>query len=393
MEARGTITIILCPMESLLKIPKDKMFFFQNDEWAYRLAASLQHLGNNEDGENVQVSMNNETEVEEIMGTDNSVDIPVTKKGKKVAASKNIARRGGGFTKAEDKVICSAFLNVSKDAVIGVNQSSGGYYKRIHAYFNDHKPEGSNRSQIAIRNRWGLIQKSVNKFCNFKSAIDRRDESGKNEQDKIDDAVKIYEKDESFLFMHCWKLLRNEDKWNDKVLELNTSGAPVKGVATSEASSVEIQSGQDKSEEPRPEGRDSAKKRARGLGDAGSSAAVEVLQQLNDRNEKSEVKQEQQMEEILLLKGNKMKLGEKMYDLHKHDMEVRTKLKEEQLSLTKKDIEVREKQSEAQLLTAEVGIMGADLDKLAPQVRLYYAAMQRQILQRRGINMPPNNDN
>jgi len=38
--------------------------------------------------------MNNETEVEEIMGTDNSVDIPVTKKGKKVAASKNIARRG-----------------------------------------------------------------------------------------------------------------------------------------------------------------------------------------------------------------------------------------------------------------------------------------------------------
>jgi len=94
--------------------------FFQNGEWAYRLAASLQHLGNNEDGENVQVSMNNETEVEEIMGTDNSVDIPVTKKGKKVAASKNIARRGGGFTKAEDKVICSAFLNVSKDAVIGI---------------------------------------------------------------------------------------------------------------------------------------------------------------------------------------------------------------------------------------------------------------------------------
>ncbi|KAJ1259978.1 hypothetical protein BS78_10G196900 [Paspalum vaginatum] len=279
---------------------------------------------------------------------------------------KEHCKKGGGFTKAEDKVICSAFLNVSKDAIKGVNQSSGGYYQRIHAYFNDHKPEGSNRSQIAIRNHWGLIQKSVNKFCSIKSAVDRREESGKNEQDRI------YEKDEAFLFMHCWKLLRNEAKWNDKVLELNTSGAVVKGAVTSQAASVEIHSGQDKSEEPRPEGRDNAKrKRARGLGDAGSSTAVEVLQQLNDRNEKSEVKQEQQMEEILILKGNKMKLGEKMYDLHKHDMEVRTKLKEEQLSLTKKDIEVREKQSEAQLLTseaqlltAEVGIMGADLDKL-----------------------------
>ncbi|KAG8060828.1 hypothetical protein GUJ93_ZPchr0002g23484 [Zizania palustris] len=130
-------------------------------------------------------------------------------------------------------------------------------------------------------------------------------EDGENVQ--IDDAVKIYEKDEPFLFMHCWKLLRNEAKWNDK--------------------------------------------------------------QLNDRNEKSEVKQEQQMEKILILKGNKMKLGEKMYDLHKHDMEVRTKLKEEQLSLTKKHIEVREKQSEAQLLTVVVGIMGADLYKLAPQLK------------------------
>jgi len=34
---------------------------------------------------------------------------------------KNVSRRGGGFTKEEDAIICSAFLNVSKDAVVGVN--------------------------------------------------------------------------------------------------------------------------------------------------------------------------------------------------------------------------------------------------------------------------------
>jgi hypothetical protein len=254
----------------------------------------------------------------------------------------------------------------------------------------------------------------------MKSAIDRRNESGKNEQGRvmmlvfsliqlldyntlhdtpvpltpqIDDAVKMYEKTELFMFMHCWKLLRSEAKWNDRLLELNTSGAAVKASKTSQNPDTETQSGPENGDEPRPEGRDSAKrKRSRGAGDAGSSStAVEVLQQLNERNEKSEVKQEKQMEEILNLKGNKMKLGEKMYDLHRQDMEVRTKLKEEQ-SLTKKDIEVREKQSEAQLLTAEVGIMGADLGKLSPQVRLYYVAMQRQILERRGIHLPPNND-
>jgi len=69
--------------------------------------------------------------------------------------------------------------------ISGVNQSSGGYYKRIHDYFNEHKPEGSHRSQIAIQHRWGLIQKAVNKLCGLKSAIDRRNESGKNEQDRV----------------------------------------------------------------------------------------------------------------------------------------------------------------------------------------------------------------
>ncbi|TVU34330.1 hypothetical protein EJB05_16161, partial [Eragrostis curvula] len=56
------------------------------------------------------------------------------------------------------------------------------------------------------------------------------------------------------------------------------------------------------------------------------------------------------------------------------------------------DIEVRAKQSEAQLLTAEVGIMGADLEKLSPAVRSYYIMMQHQILVRRGVITPENND-
>ncbi|KAL5680071.1 hypothetical protein ACJX0J_006456, partial [Zea mays] len=39
----------------------------------------------------------------------------------------------------------------------------------------------------------------------------------------IDDAVKMYEEKEAFQFLHCWKMLRNEPKWNDKVLELNNT--------------------------------------------------------------------------------------------------------------------------------------------------------------------------
>jgi hypothetical protein len=47
---------------------------------------------------------------------------------------------------------------------VGVNQTLGGYYKRMRDYFNDHKREGCVHSQIAIQHRWSLIQKAMNKL-------------------------------------------------------------------------------------------------------------------------------------------------------------------------------------------------------------------------------------
>ncbi|KAF0927665.1 hypothetical protein E2562_035573 [Oryza meyeriana var. granulata] len=100
------------------------------------------------------------------------------------AGKKKVFRRGTAFTKEEDMVVCSAFLNISKDPITGVSQTLGGYYKRMHDYFNEHKPEGSNRSQIAIQHRWALIQKAMNKFCGHKASVDRLNESRKNKQDR-----------------------------------------------------------------------------------------------------------------------------------------------------------------------------------------------------------------
>jgi hypothetical protein len=43
-----------------------------------------------------------------------------TKKSQKGGKQKVVSRRGGSFTKEEDIVICSAFLNVSKDPITGM---------------------------------------------------------------------------------------------------------------------------------------------------------------------------------------------------------------------------------------------------------------------------------
>ena len=112
-------------------------------------------------------------------------ELPPSNTGKKQGKQKKVAHRGTAFTKEEDSVICSAFLQISKDPIAGVNQCTGAYYKRIYDFFCENKPERSARSQVAIQKRWATIQRAVSKFSAFKSKVDRRNESGKNEQDRV----------------------------------------------------------------------------------------------------------------------------------------------------------------------------------------------------------------
>ncbi|KAF0927114.1 hypothetical protein E2562_029871 [Oryza meyeriana var. granulata] len=315
---------------------------------------------------------------------------PPSLKSQRAAKKKNVSRRGTAFTKEEDLVVCSAFLNISKDPISGVNQTSGGYYKRMHDYFNEHKPEGSNRSQIAIQHRWALIQKAMNKFCGHKEAIDRLNESGKNEQDRIDDAVQMYERTEPFTIMHCWKILRNEAKWNNKFLELNNSTSldgmpspPTQG----HTAAGHAESGNENIDTSRPEGRDSAKRRrSKSFTETSSSStAVEVLQRLQEKSEKTELKQDQQMAEILSRKDEKIKIQRDLFNLQKKHMKMSMQQK-------KKENAIREKESEAQLISAESSIMSIDIEKVPPYLKNYYLGMQRQIMECRGFISPSNNE-
>ncbi|TVU44876.1 hypothetical protein EJB05_04338 [Eragrostis curvula] len=345
--------------------------YYAPDQWAYQLESSMDPLEHPE-SEQVNYVIDAQTYREDV----EVVAPPTTRKGRE----KNVSRRGGGFTKEEDGAICSAFLNVSKNPITGANQRQGGYYKRLHDYYNTLKPEGSNRSQLAVQYRWGTIQRSVRKFCEFKSSVDRLNESGKNEQDRIDDAIKMYEAVEPFHFMHCWKILRNESKWNGKDLELNRNSAGTGREGSSQANSGPAavpEGGNENSMLPRPEGRDSAKKKR--IADASSSStAVDVLQRINENREKCQQKEDEQMVQILTRKDEKLSLQREVLELKKQQLE-------ENLILRKQEAENAAKQAEAQLLLAEAQIMSVDIDKVAPRLKNYYIGMQLQIAERRGF--------
>ncbi|KAG2602112.1 uncharacterized protein LOC120708751 [Panicum virgatum] len=100
--------------------------FFPNDQWAYRLVASInQQLPNSQVGNSSELigdpslapngeevvhhtRLGNGMLTEAVATEQTSPEICQVPKGKRVS------RRGGSFTKEEDAIICSAFMNMLK---------------------------------------------------------------------------------------------------------------------------------------------------------------------------------------------------------------------------------------------------------------------------------------
>jgi len=110
----------------------------------------------------------------------------------KVPATKVRAPRRGGhvhrskkFDQEEDKVICAAWLQVSKDPIHGANQRLATFWGRVRAFFDANKKTDSERTDNSLMHRWMTIQKEVNKFCSAYDKILRRNASGKTIQDMV----------------------------------------------------------------------------------------------------------------------------------------------------------------------------------------------------------------
>jgi hypothetical protein len=79
------------------------------------------------------------------------------------------SKRTKNFNPKEDEVVCSGWLNISKDPIQGANQSRSTFWSRVHVYFEEHMKEHIKdqvpRTQSSVMHRWLTIQTIVNKFC------------------------------------------------------------------------------------------------------------------------------------------------------------------------------------------------------------------------------------
>ncbi|XP_004293182.1 PREDICTED: glutathione S-transferase T3-like [Fragaria vesca subsp. vesca] len=134
------------------------------------------------------------------------------------SSKKAAAPRQANFSIEEDKLLVSAWLNISLDPVKGTGQKRQQFWKRITKYFEDNKTWTGERSTKSLINRWSTISSSVSKFCGHYSSIEHLRRSGYTEQDKIVEAKETYKKEErhAFVLDHCWVVLRFQQKWMDE---------------------------------------------------------------------------------------------------------------------------------------------------------------------------------
>ncbi|KAF2570300.1 hypothetical protein F2Q70_00005901, partial [Brassica cretica] len=127
------------------------------------------------------------------------------------------------WTPPDDILLISSWLNTSKDPVVGNEQKSGAFWKRIAAYFAASQKVAGNevREHAHCKNRWHKINDQVGKFCGAYVAATREKSSGQNENDVLKLAHEIFfnNHQKKFTLEHAWKELRNDQKW----CELSTS--------------------------------------------------------------------------------------------------------------------------------------------------------------------------
>ena len=116
-------------------------------------------------------------------------------------------------------MLISAWLNTSKDPVVGNEQRSGAFWQRIAAYFGASPKIGASerRESSHCKQRWHKINDQVGKLCGAFEAASRERTSGQNDNDVLKQAHEIFFNNhkKKFTLEHAWKELRNDQIWCD----------------------------------------------------------------------------------------------------------------------------------------------------------------------------------
>ena len=140
------------------------------------------------------------------------------------------AKKGKNFSSEEERQLCRSFLHVSQDPIAGNGQRAGAFWDRIARHYQEHKPHGKeDRPARSLETKWGAIKHDVAKFVAVHSQVLNLKESGTSLEDVLQRALELYRvkhpKQQGFLYIHCWTILKDIPRWFDSAVEVRVRHA------------------------------------------------------------------------------------------------------------------------------------------------------------------------
>ncbi|KAG2640910.1 hypothetical protein PVAP13_2KG126924 [Panicum virgatum] len=132
------------------------------------------------------------------------------------SGGKGVSRRGSGYIQCEDIQLCTSWMNISNDPIVGNEQPSKTYWNRIADDFHHNRDFDSNRSANSLEHRMGIILKDCMLFQACYEQIERRNPSGVPYQEHMIEAQARYARassGKSFQLVHCWLKVRHCEKF------------------------------------------------------------------------------------------------------------------------------------------------------------------------------------
>lgn len=135
------------------------------------------------------------------------------------------SRKGKNFVPDEEIQLCKSFLLVSQESFTRDGQRSTTFWGRVGEHYNSNRPASrAERPARSLETRWGIIKHDTVKFVGCYEEVlmsTANNESGSSSsfslEEKLQKALELYKlkhpKGQSFLFIHCWLILRDVPRW------------------------------------------------------------------------------------------------------------------------------------------------------------------------------------
>ncbi|KAG6632025.1 hypothetical protein CIPAW_13G129900 [Carya illinoinensis] len=294
--------------------------------------------------------------------------------------------RGANFTPEEDKLLVSAWLNCSLDAVQGTDQKHSQLWEKIFEYFQQYKETTNERTIKSLIHRWSVIQKATNKFCAKLAQVEGLNQSGMTEQDKFEKAKIMYQSLEkcSFQFEHCWHLLKDQPKWIWRATKdvpprrktMSPSLTPTSTRCSAATEDSKAEKGKRKAQGKQAEENLQLRKMKYTLLEESRAQEKEFYCLKAEKMEYDKEKEEKKLrleDERLRLEVEKMRIEAEKMRIEAEKEQSKIRQEDERLRLEAEKVELAKKESDQRIMMMDVSVM--------PEMqRIYFQQLQTEIM-------------